>query len=126
MHGPKSQFPKSELHKTWHRTGRLERPQEVDDVLLLLRVQPVEMVDDFVRLALAALMIFDGLQQIVCPPVMHEKDPLPYAPERGCSELIGARGALRYAVGKISSHVVDEQVGPEMHCLVGKRGAGGR
>jgi hypothetical protein len=52
---------RSRLHRTWHRMGRLERPQEVDDVLLLLRVQPIEMVDDFVRLALAALMIFDRL-----------------------------------------------------------------
>ena len=85
-----------------------ERPQEVDDVLLLLRVQTVEVVDDLICLALAALVIFDRLNQIARPPVMHEKDPLTDAPERGCSELIGACGALRDAVCKVSSHVVDE------------------
>src|SRR5579863_4259371 len=80
----------------------LERPQEIDDVLLLLSVQPVEMFDDLICLALAAPVIFDGLYQIVRPPVMRD------------------------AVGKISSHVMDEQIGPEMRRLIGKRRARGR
>ena len=40
---------------------RLERPQEVDDILLLPRAQFIEMVDDLIGLALAALVSFDSL-----------------------------------------------------------------
>src|SRR5579863_6674257 len=53
---------------------------------------------------------------------MEEKDALPDTPERSRSELIGARGALCDTVCKISTHVVYEQVGPQIHSLVGKRG----
>src|SRR5579863_6241489 len=52
---------------------------------------------------------------------MEEKDALPDTPERSRSELIGARGALCDTVRKISTHVVYEQIGPEIHGLVGKR-----
>src|SRR5580658_9518156 len=54
---------------------------------------------------------------------MEEKDALPDAPERSRSELIGARATLRDAVCKISAHVMDEEVGPEIHGLVRKRAA---
>src|SRR5271170_4506918 len=53
---------------------------------------------------------------------MEEKDALPDAPERSSSELIGACGTLRDTVCQISTHVVYEEVGPEIHGLVGKRG----
>src|SRR6202521_4690673 len=62
---------------------------------------------------------------------MEEKDALPDTPERSCSELIGACATLRDAVRKSSTHVVDEEVGEEIHSLVGKgstrvrRGAAG-
>src|SRR5580692_8130433 len=65
-------------------SGSLERPQEVDDVLLLPSVQLFETVDDLTCLAIAALVGFDSLHQIACSPVMEEKNPLPHAPERGC------------------------------------------
>jgi len=103
-------------------SGRLERPQEVDDVLLLPSVQLIETVDDLTCLAIAALVSFDSLHQIACPPVMKEKYSLPNAPERSCSELIRARGTLRDAVRKISTHVVDKEVGEEIRSLVRKRG----
>src|SRR6266545_4207295 len=50
------------------------------------------------------------------------KDALPDTPERGCSELIGTCATLRDAVRKTSTHMVDEEVGEEIHSLVGKRG----
>ena len=102
--------------------GRLQRPQEVDNVLLLSNVQLFETVDDLICLALAALVSLDSLHQIACPPVMEKKNALPDAPERSCSELIGACGTLRDAVRKFSTHVVDEEVGEEILSLVGKRG----
>jgi hypothetical protein len=63
-----------------HRCSRLERPQEVDNVLLLSRVQLTEALDDLVCLALAAPVSFDCLQQIACPPIMKEENPLSDAP----------------------------------------------
>src|SRR2546428_1706000 len=102
--------------------ARLERPQEADDVLLFPSFQPVETVDDLIGLATAAAVSFDRLHQIACPSIMEEKDALPDTPEWSCAELIGARATLRDAVRKASTHVVDEEVGEEIHSLVGKRG----
>ena len=82
----------------------------------------METVDDLIGLATAAAVSFDSLQQIACPSVMEEKDALPGTPERSCPELIWACATLRDAVGKTSTHVVDEEVGEEIHSLVGKRG----
>jgi hypothetical protein len=39
----------------------LERPQEIDEFLLLLNGQPIEMFDDLVCFAAVALVIADGL-----------------------------------------------------------------
>ena len=67
-------------------------------------------------------MVFDSLHKVACPSVMKEKDALPDTPERGGAELIGAGATLRDAVRKSSTHVVDEEVGEEVHGLIGKRG----
>ena len=99
--------------------ARLQRPQEVHDILPLPRVQPIETVDDLIRLATGTFMGFDCRQQIACPSVMEEKDSLPDTPERSCSEFIGARATLRDAVRKTFAHMVDQDVGEEIHSLVG-------
>ena len=100
----------------------LERAQEVDYVLPVPSLQAIEMLDDFICLAILASMAFDSLQQVACPSVMEEKDPLPETPEGSRSELIGAGATLRDAVRKTSTHVVDQEVGEEIHSLVGQRG----
>src|SRR6266852_708423 len=92
------------------QANRLERPQEVDDVLLLPSGQPIETADDLICLAIVAPVSFNSLHQIACPSVMEEKDALPDTPERSCSELIGTCGTLRDAVRKTSTHMVDEEV----------------
>ena len=102
----------------------LEGPKEVDDVLSLLSFQPVETFDHSGCLAAWTSVGFDSLHQIACPPVMEEEHALPNTPQRSCSELIGARTTLRDTVRKISTHVVDEEVGEEVRSLVGKRRAG--
>jgi len=84
-------------------------------------VQLIETVDNLTCLAIVALMGFDSLHQIACSPVMKEKNPLPHTPERSCSEFIGTCGTLCDAVRKISTHVMDEEIGEEIHSLVGKR-----
>src|SRR5580704_5167117 len=97
----------------------LERAQEVEDVLPLPSLQAIEAVDDLICLAVLALVGLDRLHQIVGPSVMKEKDALPDAPERSCPELIGACAALRDAVRKTFTHVVDEKVREEIRSLVG-------
>jgi hypothetical protein len=99
-----------------------ERPQEIDDVLLILGGQPTEALDNSTCLASFALMRPDGLHQVGRASVVEEKDALPDAPERGGSEFIGSGTALRNAVSEAFSHVVNEEVGPEVRRLVGKRG----
>src|SRR5216684_5479171 len=108
--------------RSW--TGMLlERAQEINEILLLLGAQPIETLDDLVRLAAAASVGLDRLDQVGRSSVMEEEDPLPNAPERSCSELIGTRAALRDAVRETSAHVVDEKVGEELCRLVGQRAA---
>jgi hypothetical protein len=88
----------------------LERPQEIDDFLLLLSTQLIEMFDDLICLAATALVISDGVQEVGRPSVMEEEDALSDAPERSGSELVGAGTTLRDAVGEAFAHVVDEKV----------------
>jgi hypothetical protein len=76
-----------------------ERPQEIDDFLLLLRSQPVEMFDDPICLAATAPMILDGLHQVGGPSIVEEEDALPDAPERSGSELVGTGATLCDAIG---------------------------
>jgi hypothetical protein len=86
----------------------LERPQEIDEFLLLLSSQPIEIFDDLVCFAAVALVISDGLHQIGCPSVMEKEDALSDAPERSGSELVGSGAALGDAVGESCAHVVDD------------------
>ena len=94
------------------RDGPFERPQEVDDVLLVWSGQPPEARDDPIGLAPGALVVLDSLYQIACASVVEEEDALPDAPKRGGSELIGACATLRDAVRQTPAHAVDEEVGP--------------
>ena len=61
----------------------LQRPQEVDDVLLLQSSQPIETFNDFICLAAAALVISDGFHQVGRPSVMEEEDALAERPQAG-------------------------------------------
>src|SRR5260221_6554905 len=89
----------------------LKRPQEINDVLLLLSSQPIETVDDLICLAAITLVISDGCHQVGRSSIMEEEDALSDAPERSGSELVGAGTTLRDAVGEAFAHVVDEKVG---------------
>ena len=86
---------------------RLERSQEVDEVLLIPSPQLIESVDDLVSLATAASVELDSLHQVGCPSIVQEKDALPDPPKRSRSELIGAGAALGDAIREANAHVVD-------------------
>ncbi len=98
----------------------LERPQEVDDVLLILAGQPMKALDHPVGFASGALMVLDSLHQIAGAAVVKKEDPLSDTPERGGSELVGSCATLCNSVRETSSHVMDEEVGPEVGRLVGE------
>ena len=99
----------------------LQRPEEIDDFLLLLSAQPIETFDDLICLAARALVISDGIDQVARSSVMEEEDALSDAPEGSGSELVGAGAALRDAVGEVFAHMVDEKVGEKIRRLIGKR-----
>ena len=92
----------------------LQRPQEVDDVLPLLRLQPVEPLDDPICLARLASVCLDSLDQVGRSPVVKQEDALPDTPERGGSELIGPSAALRDPVCQTRAHVMNEEVGEDV------------
>ena len=106
--------------------GRSERTQEVEDVLLVLGGQLAKVLDHSIGLASRAVVLFDSLHQIGRASIVEEEDALPDTPERGSSKLIRARATLRDAIGKTFSHVVNEEVGPEVRGLVGQGSARGR
>jgi len=101
----------------------LERAQEIDDVLLLLRSQPIEMFDYLICFAATALVISDGDHEVGRASIMEEEDALSDAPKRSGSELVGAGATLRDAVGEAFAHVVDDKVGVKIRGLIGKRSA---
>ena len=102
---------------------RLERAQEINDLLLLLRAQLIESIDDFIGFAVLALVRLDGLHQVGSTPVMKKEDPLAYAPERRGSELVRTCSALRNPVRQANAHVMNQEVREKVHRLIGKRSA---
>ena len=97
----------------------LKRPQEINDVLLLLSSQPIETFDDLICLAAIALVISDSFHQAGRPSIMEEEDALSDAPEGSGSELVGAGATLRDSVGEVA-HVVDEKVRVKIRRLIRK------
>src|SRR6185312_3903164 len=79
------------------RTRTLQRPQEVEDVLLLALGERVEHAHHAVRLARVAggerpaLVRVDGIQQVARAPVVQEVEALAHAPEGRRAELAAAR-----------------------------------
>ena len=100
----------------------LERPQEINKLLLLLSVQLIKMFDDLIGLAALASVIPDSFYQVGRPPVMEEEDTLSDAPEGSGSEFIRAGAALRDAIGEALAHVVDDKVREEIRRLIGECG----
>ena len=97
----------------------LQRAQEVQNVLLLLYFQLVELFDHPDCLAAGAAMVADRFKQIAGPSIMEKENPLPHAPERSRSKLIWPRSTLRDAVRQSPTHVVDQEIGKEIHRLIG-------
>jgi hypothetical protein len=60
--------------------SRLQRTQEIEQILLLWNVQLIEIRDRRVGLRSLALMRLDGLHQIRSAAVVQEKNSLPQAP----------------------------------------------
>ena len=79
----------------------------------------MELIDDPECLAARAAVGVDRLQQITGPAVMKKENPLPGTPERSCPKLIWARATLRNAVRQAPAHVVDKEIGKQIHYLVG-------
>jgi hypothetical protein len=64
-----------------------------------------------IGLGAGAGVVFDGVAQIAGAPVMQEENSLADSPQRGRSELIGARIPLGDAIIQSRSHVMEQQIG---------------
>jgi len=106
---------------------RLQGTQKVENVLLLIVPERIEDPDDCVRFRcvkgkeIPAAMRLDRLAQVRRSSVMQEEQPLSQTPQRGSAKLPGARLSLRDSVGQPWAHVMDQQVGEEIHRLVAQR-----
>ena len=70
---------------------QLQRSQEVDQVLLILRIQGSKVLDDLIRLASLAGVILNRLKQIARSAVVREEYALPQTPQRCGTELVRPR-----------------------------------
>jgi hypothetical protein len=106
---------------------RLQGTQKVKNVLLLIVPERIEVPDDCVRFRgvagkeTPALVCANRLPQIRGSSVMQEEKPLSQSPQRGGAKFPGARLSLRDSIGQPWAHVMDQQVGEEIHRLVAQR-----
>lgn len=76
------------------RPWRLQRTQEVQDILLLAGTEICEVLHDRIGFAALTGVSLDGLDEISRAAIMQQKDPLSEAPKRRSTELIAASAAL--------------------------------
>src|SRR6267378_1465194 len=107
------------------RIGGLQRPQEVDHVLLLLGAQVEEVVHHPIRFAAFAGMQADRLNQVSGPPVVQEEYALTDTPQRCRTEFVWSRGALGNPVRQSRAHMMHEQI-REQTCRLVRQGGTGR
>src|SRR5262245_4464462 len=94
---------------------RLQRAQEVQQVLLLSFAQGAEVIDHPVGLGwlepgvARALVSQDGLHEVAGAAVVQEEEPLAETPQRRGAELVALGGPLQDVVREARSHAMQEQ-----------------
>ena len=107
---------------------RLQGTQKVKKVLLLIVPERIEVPDDCVRFRgvagkeTPALVRANRLPKIRGSSVMQEEKPMSQSPQRGGAKFPGARLSLRDSIGQPWAHVMDQQVGEEVHRLIAQGG----
>jgi len=61
-------------------------------------------------------------QEVVCAAIVQEEDSLADAPEGRTAKFLRACPALGNAIREACSHVMDQQVGEEIHRLIAQGG----
>jgi|SRR5271155_4071062 len=92
-------------------TIRLQRPQEVQQVLNVRGLQGAEFVDDGASFRSGAAVRMDRLDQIGRAAVVEEVKALAQSPQRSGAELFGCGSALIDAIRQARAHVVQGEVG---------------
>jgi len=100
-------------------TARSQRPQVIEQSLLVADVEHIEVVDDSVRFRTTARVLLDGDLDVGRAAVMEKEDALTDTPERRAAELISCCGALRNAIGEPGSHIVQGKVTERLEGDVG-------
>ena len=98
------------------QTNRLKRPQEIQDFLLLRRIQVVEelLLHSGGFTAVAGVLL-NRVEQVRGAPVVQQEDALSEPPQRSGAELVAARAALRNVIRQPRAHVVDLDIGEGRH-----------
>src|ERR1700676_3248703 len=104
------------------RTRGLQRAQEIDQVLLILRAQFEEILHDLIRLAALTGMEADRLDQVAGPPVVQEAYALTDTPQRCRTEFVRSRGALSNSARQCRPHTMHEQIREQRYLLVRQGG----
>ena len=94
----------------WHGRFSLERPQEINDFLLILSSQTNEKFDDLICLAAIALVISDGFHQAGRPSIMEKEQALTQAPQGCRAELIRPGAPLRDPIREFGAHAMEEEI----------------
>src|SRR5579863_2589368 len=104
----------------WPRRIRVsERPQEVDEVLLIRSAERVEVVNDGIGFGRAvrnpalthagvAEMVLNRLDDVGSAAIMQEEDPLAYSPQGRRAKLVARGVALDDAIRQPRPHMVEQ------------------
>ena len=114
--------------KRFNRAGRsptptpgLQRPQEVQEMLLVGGRQRLEEADYRVRLRALALVRENRGIEVSRTAIVKEEQSLAEAPERCRAEFVPRGQSLRDAIGEPAPHVVKKQIGKQIHRLLRQR-----
>src|SRR5664279_1113715 len=105
---------------TWFssRLGRLQRPQKVQNILLLIFGEMVEASHDAVSFGARAGVLCNRFHQVLGPSIVQKENSLTYSPKRGCSKFVGPGAALDNIVRQLGTHMVHQEVRIQVRVLV--------
>ena len=104
------------------RIRKLQRAQEVQNLLLLISVEVAEILLDCGGFAAMAGVRRDSRVQVGGAAIVQQEDPLPQSPQGRCAELIAARAPLRDVVRQAAAHVMYFDIRERRHWSIAQRG----
>lgn len=92
----------------------LQRPQIIQQILLVLIRQLVEETDYLIGLGAMASVVFNRSQEPAIrrrsATIVQEEDSLPYSPQGSGTKLITRGGTLRNIISQARPHMMEQQI----------------